>query len=390
MRGGQQQQNNPANPSLDVFLLLAFVVGIAIVLWYFFSAQIAGFVFSIREAEIAAISWLIRAYDKLISILPASLYDGLKADVAGVTRELNAYNNYMENIDLNKMTSAQFFRVLRAFGEVLIIPVIVMSGIFSGLLMLFSRGSRYKKTYSMATLSQAESENWKEIVPVLGKNIANQDLDKAPWGMSVQPLTFAKRYNMVESDRQHNVNVAKLNQEKAYRVFAAQMGPRWNGLEGLPGYVLALFAIFAAKSQHDSDGYRKLLKQIAASAKSGQLNFGGTRELLIKHVRAPDIGRAVGPHAYLYGVMASMLSLAREDGVLAVAEFIWLKPLDRPLWYMLSSVGRQTVFPEVAGPFCHWLVERRLRRPLVVPMIQGAIDSLNEALAEFIYNPEGQ
>ena len=70
-------------------------------------------------------------------------------------------------------------------------------------------------------------------MPVLGKNIANQDLDKAPWGMSVQPLTFAKRYNMVESDRQHNVNVAKLNQEKAYRVFAAQMGPRWNGLEGL-------------------------------------------------------------------------------------------------------------------------------------------------------------
>ena len=76
--------------------------------------------------------------------------------------------------------------------------------------------------------------------------------------------------------------------------------------------------------------------------------------------------------------------------MLAVAEFIWLKPLDRPLWYMLSSVGRQTVFPEVAGPFCHWLVERRLRRPLVVPMIQCAIDSLNEALAEFIYNPEGQ
>ena len=58
MRGGQQQ-NNPANPSLDVFLLLAFVVGIAIVLWYFFSAQIAGFVFPL-EAEIAAISWLIR------------------------------------------------------------------------------------------------------------------------------------------------------------------------------------------------------------------------------------------------------------------------------------------------------------------------------------------
>ena len=99
--------------------------------------------------------------------------------------------------------------------------------------------------------------------------------------------------------------------------------------------------------------------------------------------------RAVGPHAYLYGVMASMLSLAREDGVLAVAEFIWLKPLDRPYGICCHQWPTNRL-PEVAGPFCHWLVERRLRRPLVVPMIQCAIDSLNEALAEFIYNPEGQ
>ena len=68
------------------------------------------------------------------------------------------------------------------------------------------------------------------------------------------------------------------------------------------------------------------------------MNFGGTRELLIKHVRAPDIGRAVGPHAYLYGVMASMLSLAREDGVLAVAEFYLVKAIgSTPMVYAVIS-----------------------------------------------------
>ncbi|MGC6403640.1 MAG: type IVB secretion system coupling complex protein DotM/IcmP [Candidatus Comchoanobacterales bacterium] len=389
MRGGQQQQN-PANPALDLFLLLGFILGVAILCWYFFSANISSVVFSIREAEITFLKWIIRAYDAFINLLPQAFSSALSADVDAVLGKLNDCNQFMQNVDLTKVNSQQFFSVLREFGEVLMIPVIILSVILGCLLLFFSRSNRYKRTYSMSTLSEAESENWSEIIPVLNKDIAQLDLDKAPWGMSVQPLTFAKKYGLVESDRQHNKSVAKLNQEKAYRVFAAQMGPRWNGLEGLPGYILALFAIFAAKSQHDSTGYRTLLKQIAASAKTGQLNFGGTRELLIKHVRAPDIGRAVGPHAYLYGVMASMLSLARQDGVLAVAEFIWLKPLDRPLWYMLSSVGRQTVFPEVAGPYSHWLVERRLRRPLVVPMIQCAIDALSSAMAEFIYNPDEQ
>ena len=86
--------------------------------------------------------------------------------------------------------------------------------------------------------------------------------------------------------------------------------------------------------------------------------------------------------------MASLLELARDDGVLAGAEFLWLKTIDRPLWYMLNSVGRRTAFPEVAGPFGHWMVEKRLRRPLKTPMVAEAIDGLEEAVAEVIYKPD--
>ena len=86
--------------------------------------------------------------------------------------------------------------------------------------------------------------------------------------------------------------------------------------------------------------------------------------------------------------MASMLELARTDGVLASAEFLWLKPLDRNLWYMLNCVGRQTPFPEISGPFAHWIVEKRLRRPLKVPMVAEAVDALDVALSDIIYNPE--
>lgn len=83
-----------------------------------------------------------------------------------------------------------------------------------------------------------------------------------------------------------------------------------------------------------------------------------------------------------------MLEAARTDGVLATAEFIWLKAVDRRLWYMLNSVGRKTAFPEVAGPFAHWKIEKRLRRPLKVPMVDTAVDAMEEAISEIIYKPD--
>jgi len=86
--------------------------------------------------------------------------------------------------------------------------------------------------------------------------------------------------------------------------------------------------------------------------------------------------------------MATLLELARTDGVLATAEFLWLKPIDRPLWYMLNSVGRQTAFPEIAGVFAHWVAEKRLDRPLKVPMVEEAVKALEMAMKEIKYEPD--
>ena len=100
------------------------------------------------------------------------------------------------------------------------------------------------------------------------------------------------------------------------------------------------------------------------------------------------IARAVGSHALLLPAMASMLEAARDDGVLATAEFLWLKIIDRRMWYMLNCVGRQVAFTEVAAPFGHWKVEKRLRRPLKTPMIEEAITALEIGVAEIIYKPD--
>jgi intracellular multiplication protein IcmP len=378
MRGGGGQQQTP-NPSMDLFLIIGFFALLFVGLWYNFHSQIVEKVYLFRIAEANVFYWLLNYLDQVLS--PYGF------NIVADDRVLILINN-MEYSAPSMVSYKVFFSTLNQFGRYLVIPTISISAFFSCMLLFFHQGSRYKQKYTMDTFSNLESENHPEICPVIGKKLIRNSLDEGPWAMSIQPMDFAKKYDLIiEKTNADGVKKAVLKRGRAHDVFAMQLGPRWSGsFDGCPGYIMALFAIFAAKSQHDNSGARKLIQQIARSSKSGKLDFGGTRALLIKHVKAPAIGRVVGPHAYILTMMASMLELARSDGVLASAEFLWLKPVDRRMWYMMNSVGRPTCFPEVSGPFAHWIVEKRLRRPLKVPMVEEAVEGLDGALAEIVYD----
>lgn len=67
-------------------------------------------------------------------------------------------------------------------------------------------------------------------------------------------------------------------------------------------------------------------------------------------------------HAYLNTLMIALLERARTRGILATADFIWLRPIDRVLFYTLNNVGRNnpknaTGYAEGGGPMAHFMVE---------------------------------
>ena len=121
---------------------------------------------------------------------------------------------------------------------------------------------------------------------------------------------------------------------------------------------------------------------------SGKPNYAIAKPILKKYINTELVQEAIGKHAYLMTVMASLLQAARADGVVPCSEFLWLKPTDRRLWYMLNCVGRQTPFSEVAGPFAHWIAEKALRRPSMVPMIDEAIKALENGVKEVKLSPK--
>jgi intracellular multiplication protein IcmP len=295
-------------------------------------------------------------------------------------------------------SNVQFTDVMTAgnmVGRILRIPLVIILVICAMLVFVSSTTRVFKRTYNMRDLAKEEKTNWPQITPVIDLDLIKTDIDTGPWAMAMTPVQFCKKFRLldeVKPQRQEGMHRKDwdridvvLKRGEANKLFALQLGPLWRGTNNLPPHARALFAVFAARINADTAPAAKLLAQLSVSCMAKQLNMEGVDELLKKHENTKLVQQKVQSHAYVTTVMATMLAGAREDGVQASSDFLWLKPLDRRLWYTLNTVGRQTPFVEVAGVFAHWVAEKEAGRKLIVPMVEEATNAVELALKEVVY-----
>lgn len=388
-----RQQQGQESSGMEGLYYSAFIVVFFASLWFYYKETIVRGLFTVSLYQAYAMILPLQLLNEVYMALTASvgmatplpdwLSGGLLADVIHTITTTPA----------DEVTAYQLGEVMHTVGLYFAAYTTPVWAALTIYLLFFDSAGLFRNIYSLETLRTKESQNWPYICTVTGQDMLKKDLDEGVFAMSQQPMQFAKVSKVLDEQVINGQPAVTVNRVRAHQVFTLQMGPMWHGnLQGFPPHVLALFAAFAAKAEHDTDTCNKLLRQIAESSVNGnkKLNYTGTYAILGQHLKSMRIAKAVGPHAYLLPAMASLLELARDDGVLAAAEFLWLKTIDRPLWYMLNSVGRRTAFPEVAGPFGHWMVEKRLRRPLQTPMVEEAINGLEEAVADVIYKPDDE
>ncbi len=370
MAGGGGQQGQPDN-SMGILWIIGAIFIFGALAWYVFKKNIVSFYLTIKMWEIAAISVF------------TSKLDNVRAVIA--------------NTDPMKLSFNDVAMLGEAVGDYLRFPFVFLILILA-FIIYYSNSTRvFKRAYDMTALADAEKVNWPQITPVLGLKLHKASLDKGPWAMAVTPMQFCKRNKLLDEFKAQakEGSLAKdrgrievtLKRGKANKIFSMQLGSLWPGLDKLPPHIYALFAVFAARNAGDSKSAANLLSQISASS-TKKLDFSGAKELCKKHQGEKAVQRIMQGHGYTLTVMASMLEAAREDGVQASADFLWLKPIDRRLWYMLNTVGRQTPFVEVAGPFAHWIAEKQLGRRILVPMVEEATNALELTLKEIIYRPD--
>ncbi|WP_028388110.1 type IVB secretion system coupling complex protein DotM/IcmP [Legionella fairfieldensis] len=300
----------------------------------------------------------------------------------------------MQTVDPSTVTWQQFVILTRSVGNYIRYPVV---GILVFLAFFLYRSDitlKFRKAHNMKTLRMQEQHNWLAIMPVVKEDLVTADLNKGPWAMALTPMEFARKYHLLKKEDALLDNplpgqemTAGIKKGDAKRVFTLQLGPYWDSFDRCPPQVYALAAVFMARMNRDRNSANLILETLDKTCTSGKPDFTVARPILRKYQNAENVQETLSKHAYLLTAMASLLERAREDGVVPTAEFLWLKPLDRRLWYMLNCVGRQTPFVEVAGPFAHWRAEKEMGRRSLVPMIDEAIKALEIAIKEVKLTP---
>lgn len=370
--GGGGGGGGDQNQGLDLLWGVAFIVIVILALWFFARGPILQAIFYFKLFEIHLISFFT---DSLEPTRAAIVY--YQPSPTAVT---------IEQLGL-------WFQEIGRPLRFVVAPILF---VLAAILYFTHPTLKFNHVFDMQRLRELEQDNWPQIIPVIKEDLAKQDIDVGKWAMSPSPMQFAKTYKLLEElspdpniksymRKKPEVRVIK---DRAEQVFSKQLGPVWRGLERTPIHARALIAIFAAHSNQDKASVSKLIAQIARSAGEGKLDFSGVDEVLKKHYKSKLIQQAMHSHAYLYGVLASLLEIARTAGVLSSSDFIWLKPLDRPMWYIVNTVGRRTCMSEVAGPISHWLAEKAMGRKLTQPMVKNAVQGLELAIKDIVYTPD--
>jgi len=373
----QQDRDN----SLDFLWIAAGAVAAIILSWYFGKVYITKFILLVRYYEIFAINF---AYIYVVALfqkfhLPLTLLQ---------TYHLNNWLDFVQHNYGSELEFSTIVKLSNDVGNILRFPSMAVLIVLAFLLYFTGVSHRFRHTYSTKSLELSEQQNWPQITPVTKLDLVTQKLDEGPWAMAIAPMPFCKKHNLLDVEMKNGRYIATLRRGSAYRMLALQLGSRWSGPNSLPMYLKALLGIFSARACGDKKAADNLIDNINRSSIGPRTNFAGTDVLLRKYFNNKKVQKVVWLHAYITTAMASMLVAARESGVLSTSEFIWLKPLDRRMWYMLNSVGRQTAVTEISGAFSHWLAEKKLGLPLVVPMVDEAVNGLEIAIKEMIYKPD--
>ncbi len=277
----------------------------------------------------------------------------------------------------------------RLAGHFLRWPIMIILVTMAYLLMVSAPKSSYRKAYSLDKLIAAQAKIWPVISPIIKFNPA-VDNARDPNGETPTELPlFAEALSPEEWLKYNSIPHGPdgLDQVAVAQAFAEQLGPRWRGPDALPFHVKALFAVFALKAARQREEADKLLGELAlcADPKSDMaLRPTATlRKEIDRIVKDPKLGgeaaKVTANHAFVTTAMLRLLGYSRDrGGVLAPAQFLWLRGANRALWYPLNNLGRQSFHAEAAGAISHYMAERAAGTPLLSPKVTQAVMSLNE------------
>lgn len=355
--------------------MILVVIGIVLYIFYtMHTTQVLNFVRWVRFGEM----WLMSALTP--DSFTVTLMSGDRVNLKEWLDSISKIPADKLDIDLVRAMSAV---ALTPFKYIIIAVLSIMA------LWAYTKGpgTQYVEKFNLSGFIKHQAKVFKVISPFVRFNPSEQP-PRAPGSPVPAELPlFAEALGPEEWLAYNEIPAAdgKLNEGKIFDAFAQQLGPRWRGVKYLKPHHQILLAAFCLKAARKRDASDVIMGRIAncwSHDKGLQLGKDSgllkeARKILKNKDLSYNVLKKCNQHGWQTTALLRALATAREEGgVLAPAQFVWLRGYERALWYPLNNLGRQSNHIEAIGAMAHYRIEKRASRPIPKAKVQDAVTSI--------------
>lgn len=374
--GQQQSENTLHQNAIGWFILLGVIAALCLLYWYYYAEETRNAIRWIRYVEMWPLQFILpKDFTVMVNGTEASWHQGFQ--------------------DITKWRMEQLtYEHLSYFIALALQP---MKYVFAGLCFIWAiwcqtkgPNTHNRNNFTIEGLIRRQKVNFPVISPFATFDPSTQP-PRAPGSPVPAELPlFAEALGPEEWLAYNEIPApdGKIDRKVAERCFKAQLIDRWKGPKALKPHQQILLAAFCLKASRKRKEADRMLARIAEcwTFKKGLVVdrklLGEAQKILADKKLAGKVLSNCNRHAFVTTAMLRGLQTAREEGgVMAAAEFVWLRAHDRTLWYPLNNLGRQSFHMEAMGAMSHFRAERITQRPIPVPKLEDAITSITEYMA---------
>jgi intracellular multiplication protein IcmP len=359
------QPDGAATAAIVVIFIVAIGYGIA----HFFGSTILGALLGYREGQLWVLSFFSDEYYLLL---------------AEYRRQ--AGQRLMEWRDL-LILSAPALQVLRW-------PIGI--GLLFGAYWALVRSPRslFVGGLDLEQLIKVQAQVWRTITPMTRVNPAASTrrpgaiptVLEGTWQEALSPKEWCDYFKAAAN--------GEIDPVRARDAFAKQLGSRFTDIKDMPFHYRALAAVFITYGERKGEAAAQLLGDIAVcwwpSGLKPTSELTARIDSILASARGKKIIAAIATRhgAWSNVLLVGLLHWARTRcGVIAPADWTWLRPVDRSLWYALhglappevGSVSRTAKLVEAAGTLSHFEAETAYGYTVVDPQVDAAVAALSNA-----------
>jgi intracellular multiplication protein IcmP len=307
------------------------------------------------------------------------------------TDEYEPLRKQLQAMDIKQIKPVHLLQMTEAVNGFFRLPIGVLLFLMSVVAFFTKEKHPFSRKFNLEKIIVEQAEAFPVTAPITKFNPLQAN--SRFWGAAVPdklPL-FAEALTPDEWVAYCNipVNDGSIDEDSARRAFAQQLGSRWKGVNTLPIWAQALFVAFSMKANGNRTESDEFLGQVAQcwSQQKGLVLTAELKKIINQKIRDPKFGRITekiaAQHSFTVPALLRCLFVAREQGgVLAPAQFLWLRGVNRHYWYALNNLGRSSVHIEAAGAMSHYRAEKSAGKPIPNPLMEPAIDGLKNYLKE--------